>query len=320
MSFLDPKDFMKGMFPDGQALDFLKEGKKGSQLTAVAILCNTDFDKQAELPACNHWLPGWLIPELGQDQASKLSERWRTEFEDSESARQLAMSDQLDFCMDDEVMISSLEMELERHKRRSANFKELLLDMEGHGIVCRDVIADGNCGVETLLWLQRPPASCEDVKQFFGSVRDAVRLGWKAKAASPAWRILWDHTCMGRAPPVHANHDAQGEQEQPQPEPEAVSTPPRQLNRAECPFTPDPVDQKKKKKLVACTQSPYDSAQGVKITIPEDAPPRKKLRTGVPGKIEVTINHSDYFEQSLSDRAVTYREFQAMHAEMMIVV
>ena len=322
MQLMEPLDFVQGIFPQAE-LELNSESD--DQPTAVCILCNADFDRSASLAACNHWIPGWIQAEIEDAEGGSLSDKWATEFEDLETAKQVALSDQLDFCTD-AAIAESLEFEIDRCQRRIANFQEMQQDLATHGLVCRNVVSDGNCGIDMLLRFQSSPSCSDDLRSSFASLRERLKSAWVKSTQSVRWRILWHQLCMGRngdEPPADEGSAANEiEQASGQPAPEQLqnaegelpSTPPKKPPKDECPFTPDPVD--KKNQLVP--SEPSDPAANGVLVIPGEGPPKKR-RTG---KIDIKnkINFEQYFEHFLADRGITYKQWLSLHAESIGVV
>ena len=325
---MEPAEFVSGVFPDGK-FDLIKPTMP-SERTGVAILCSANFDPKATLADCNHWLPGWVIDELGSEPSETLSRKWLTELEDEHNAQQLALTDQLEYAFDD-ALVASLEHEIQAKQQHASRFKDFMAEMENRGIICRDVVADGNCGVATALWLQRGLYSAGDLKPEFASVRETLKAGWQNFASSIEWRILWDQLCMARplqpageakvdAPHAEAERSEQASEPVQPSSPQVASAPTQDVTpkkpkaNLECPFTPDPVE--KKRGLVAVDSK---SADGI-VEIPAQGATPKKQRTGKAGKIEATVNFQQYFELWLGDRGISYREFMAMHSNHAIVV
>lgn len=252
-------------------------------------------------------MPGWISSTV--PDGDQLFELWQTDFEEVENNLMLSYHEQKMSTLD-ETEALSLDHELARCEMRKANFALMTKILkEDHGIICRNVCSDGNCGVETLLRLQRP-ADCkavtEDLRPHFGSTRREVQACWESVVEIPKWRLAFQHLCR------HQNSKKEADEKGPANPPPAekkledvIVTPPRKDKADDCPFTPDPVEKRK---------AEQPAADGV-VVIPgaKSEPPSKKKRTGKRGPVEETINLDKYMAQVLSENGVTYRRWLTVH-------
>lgn len=306
MRLVNLDDFVKEILPENITVEF-PQRLDSSTPSLVCILCHADFDKDASLQDLQHWVPGWAIEDV--PGASQMSEKWLQEKEDLEQARLVALNQQMEQEMDEELR-HSLEYEAARCEQRLSNFVEMvqILGVE-HGLFFREVCRDGNCGVEMVAQLEQPPGSGTDVAELLPVLRQELKECWENATALQSWRVIFDRfSLQGGGQP----DDVQVEESEVS---NSQVTPPKKTSKAECPFTPDPVEKGGK---LFPTQP---AANGV-LVIPGDGgdPPAKKRRTGKASAIETKINNEKYVAQHLAEKGVTYRGWLTVHKRHMVIV
>ena len=310
MQLCDANAFVSEILPEGLVI----ESEGGVKDSLVCILCHVDFDPDVELEMCQHWIPGWISATVPQGE--ELQEGWQADFEESENIKIVEYSEQRESCFDETVALS-LDHEIARCETRKANFSLMTQLLKDCGIICRNVCSDGNCGVETLLRLQRPAnfgEGTEALRPEFAEVRAELQASWDSVVEKPGWRLAFHHLCK----PDESDEVPQDQPDQ-QPavdkEPESViATPPRKEKPDDCPFTPDPVEKRK---------ASAPAADGIVVIPGVDAtedPAKKKKRTGKSANIEVRVNPEQYMAQCVSDQGVTYRGWLTMHKKHLVIV
>ena len=296
----DVAEFMQAVLPDGVEPDAVTIDT--SKPVAVAVLCHASFKKEAPVNLCVHWVPGWLVNE--HPEADKLSKLWKSEEEDAEQAKLVEAYENMQSASD-LPSVTIMEAEIALCEERLANFSKMASELwRHHGIFFRNTNADGNCGIETLLRLEKPAAESSEIDALsFKAAREELQGLWSSTTGSPAWRSLWQTFCFERAETETADKQVETGDKQVTPERPGKQNP-------ECPFTPDPVE---KQKLV---QAPDPSDV---VVIPGEKPKKPKP----PGKarpMHERITGENYIAHWLHDKGVTYRQWLAARKESDLVV
>jgi hypothetical protein len=184
MNLLDPNEFVSAILPDG--LWSNDSGAEDSEECLVCILCKVDFDKDVNLDECLHWIPGWFSKDL--PHAQELSNQWLSDFEDLENKELVDLNEKKDYALE-EVVANALEFDIARCERRLSNYKDMVQTMQAdHGIICHDTCKDGNCAVDMLWHLLKPPDQKAmehvDVRECT-TLRADLRVCWESAVESP---------------------------------------------------------------------------------------------------------------------------------------
>ena len=306
--FLDAVDFLAGLVPEAREFELPAETSHG-QLTRVAVLCAADFDDRRAHEHCIHWVPGWLGSEI--EDAATAFQLAVTATKEREDGIMDELVDRLRRVDGDVSKTVKAEMEMVTEKFRR------LLNMqcwfwEEHSIVVRDVLGDGNCGVEMLMYFSergshhlRPgeEASRHDLLPVMSDYRSQLKKFWMEVRHDPRWQHLWSCFCGD-----HMDLRAWAKDNLKKSE----TTPKKRKLDLGLPFTPDRVAEGKPGKLLK-----GGDIVPTGFTVPgqqpgsaEEDPTReaKKKRSGKRLPFDVSINY-----KKLSSRGFTYRTWLASH-------
>ena len=216
-------------------------------------------------------------------------------------------------------MRANVRLLAEQVETRILNRADMARDLlEVEGLVCMDVIRDGNCGVEVSLRQAAArrvgPANLEldipNLSEQMSALRLEVEGLWHSVLQDSKWQAWWSYLCRGHVDLRKCNLDQT-----------KFSTPKKRksggANKPDLPFTPENPSLKKKGKVI-----PRDGEQNSAIVVlgtEADQVPKKK-RTGKAGPIQQKINFEKYFAELVSDAGVTYREWVRSHAKVMHIV
>ena len=232
MEFQNAFKMVKDLVPDFHVHQVLDPD---DQYTQVAIFCAADFDDETPPHKLNHW-----IPALRKDQTEKpdeLHKQWtaesqklgRMEIEDLEKRRPVCLN---------KIELMSLEQEIALKKLKFKNFQKMQKSLyESFGLLCRDVVPDGNCGCYVLMCLIRDvhpdDLNSDDVVRF----REDLGSMWRDAAKSEKWQKVWEQFRRDGAPFRDTESDPQAQKT---PEPK------KQPRPEDLPFTPDKVNTRKR--------------------------------------------------------------------------
>ena len=322
MQVLDARTFINS------SLDADADAEPLDGPTVYAVHCTADFNAKRPWGECNHWVPGWHVEDLGMDKARQLHREWMSLqqklHEDAmldlhEQEMNAVMDPDLQAALRNDIKICedrSMRLELMSHK--------LFLE---HGIIFHDVVADGNCGIETVACWERGPEIWQTPDGDMKRLREELQSAWLSTIEVPYWRGVFLQYLSGLAlpgaPPPPADNQPETSEAAPadnQPETseaaELQATPPKRDSKRDCPFTPDPVE--KRAKLLP----DVEDEQGDVLVVPgkDDEQAQKKRRTGKPNPIDTKVNFETYLQQWLSSKGIIYKTWVADHKKCFVIV
>ena len=160
------------------------------QFVATAVFCRGDYQRAENDASCNHWVPA--LPKEQVSYSELALEQWGQEASDGWHARLKELEKQRARCGSDEALLASVENEIDIQKNALENF--LLMQKQiysEHGLLCRHVQGDGNCGVYLLLTLIKDISpdhlTIEDMRAF----RTDLQVTWDQLAHEPQWQKVW---------------------------------------------------------------------------------------------------------------------------------
>ena len=296
------------MVPEAGALALPLERRPG-QLTRVAVLCACDFDDERPLDQCIHWLPGWRGEEIQESEVVFRAALESTKAAESNLLDELV--DQLRTCEED-LKDSISDQICEVQSKYEALFNMQIWFWETHQVVIRDVVADGNCGVEMLMNFTengshhldpQEQADRDSILPVLNSYRSQLKDFWLQVKEEKVWQELWYHLCHGMMDlrSWAAEHLKALE-----------TTPQRRKRNEKLPFTPDRVEAGKSATLLA-DADPVQDGFCVPGKQPSEQPSQKK-RSGKKNPLETKITFEDYLTQHISERGVSYRNWNSYHS------
>ena len=323
-NLLDLQAYLEEILPEHMPLPAGDE--VDDEITKVAILCDTSFADTMPPTQCLHWIPGWVISNTKDFQNIFTSLLRQTERTENDKLEDLYGKKYL-LDNDDEAEAVTLQFEIDRVRRKYSNLLEMQCNLWAeNGIVCQDVGADGNCGVEMLMDLEEnallnanlEAASREDVLLICANRRAELKEYWLSVRYDPFWQALFGHFCQGHIDLDRWN-PRKVQNQQNQTRRQQSITPQRPTgNNPELPFTPDKVVEKGRQGRVLGHKDAVPN--GVMVPSDQIGEKAKKKRTGLPRPLSERITFQDYFCRFLADRGVTYRSWTKKHKEDLTVI
>lgn len=304
--------------PDSERIE--PRTPKPGQFTRIAVLCAPDFDHTRPFTQCLHWIPAWSVSEIDNAEAvfqgavelSRITEKKLLD----------GLVESLKSCNeDDEVEVASVKGEIRRVQMKYYNLINLQCELyEDHKIICRDVVGDGNCGVEMLmnftehgshLIKDSEAASRQDILPVLQVYRNELRDYWLEVRSEKFWQTIWNRTSRGVEDlEKWASENMTKEM-----------TPEKRKCRAmhpDLPFTPD----KREDARGLLNGKHRDPLTEVIVPAADDSKPasRKRKPTGKSLEPEAVITFRAYFVRTLGERGLTYRSWLAGHKTKEVVM
>ncbi len=290
----------------------LPERAKPGQFSRLAVCCAADFDDSRPAIQCQHWVPGWFGDEIPNAEECFNAATAITRQHEEKAMDELV--DRLKYCdPNDEVRKASIREEMSLCQTKFTNLMDLQCSMwENHSVIVRDVVADGNCGVEMLMHLTESGAhflTLEDtalrseILPILQSYRNELKGFWQAVLMDPCWRHLWKNTCSG------LTDLRKWAEENLKP---AETTPKKRKFAEGLPFTPDRVQDSS----VGLLKEKDPKADGIIIVPGAPAPTEKAARRKPTGKglpPEQVVTLQACVLRSLGERGITYRSWLSEH-------
>lgn len=309
----DMSNFLSSILPaEGGITPFEQPYNHGSSLL---VLCRPDFALGSSFSDCQHWLPAWL--EADVPEAELVMQKWLEHVSAKDSGAISNLEAMLE-CSKDELVRASIRLEVDRLETRMLHRPELIRSLlQQEGILCGDVISDGNCGVEAILRLELArqigagnlPLDLPNLGDQIAQARRDIQGLWMSVSNHPKWQTLWRHLCGG-----HVDLKAWKQEEK------TFSTP-KKRKQTDTPFTPENPSQKKKKGVVPVRSPVPDAIEIPGVKDAEVEPVKKKSRrTGKALPIATKINFDKYFDSALAKHGVTYRQWMKSHSETTVIV
>ena len=187
MEVVDAFEMVKAMVPEFYVEEALDNEERYS---VCAVFCRADYQKSPAHASLNHWIPAGLKEELADPSVHLKNARSAAEKKLVKEKKKLEKRKKE--CQDDAEACASVETYLEHVEITYQNFfvmQQVLYD--AHGLVCRHVEGDGNCGCYMLLALIRDvpearlePAAAHEFRQELGKL-------WEDHASLPMWQAVW---------------------------------------------------------------------------------------------------------------------------------
>ena len=205
MKVLDARTFINS------SLDADADAEPLDVPTVYAVHCTADFNAKRPWSECNHWVPGWHVEDLGMDRARQLHREWMSLQQRLHEDAMLDLHEQEMNAVMDPDLQAALRNDLQICEDRSMRFElmshKLFLE---HGIIFHDVVADGNCGIETVACWERVPEIWQTPDGDMKRLREELQSAWLSSIEVPYWRGVFLHYLSGvalpRAPPPPADN------------------------------------------------------------------------------------------------------------------
>lgn len=315
MKLVKMVEYFRSMMSSEVALQSLELDQQVHQPTLVAVLCPADFSKGKDINRCQHWVPAWLasdVPELS-DRCSQ----W-LEFASQKDLAEMSKLESLLEATRDEVLRASLRCRVDLLECKVFNRSDMFRDMrDTDGLLCCNVVDDGNCGLETVFRLEESlltsptnlPNSFPDIEQRIVKGREGLKCLWESLSSHPVWQELWRMLCKDMVDLKKWKEDQK-----------KFNTPPRKKRKSELPFTPDDPEQSRRKLVVCPSHANSTADDAIVVPAKDEENPAKKRRTGKPAPIQEKINFDKYFSTWISDLGITYRSWFQSHKSTTVIV
>lgn len=180
---------------------------ENAQAKQTILLTSCDLSPSLDRQYLNHWVPCWSLESLGGDAAAILqseSERVAEKTKDNKDSlcqRMIRVGQELEG-EDKEVFENMISRSIADEEEKLARYKNLLQRLQAEvSVVMQDVPGDGNCGIWSLLALQKEPPLGKKYKvnvcgtsemSAMRAMRQELKEMWTSVANSDWWQKFFD--------------------------------------------------------------------------------------------------------------------------------